>query len=233
MTINNIRAEIDKIDVAIAELLKKRWGAVAKISAFKKLARQEAGYRPFREQAIYNKLPNDEVVTRDEYWSIWKELMATTVMRENQFHIAVAKDFFADHGFGLAQEFGRQTKWRVDDAPLNLLTTRAVGLAVVPVTAVDDILAAGDKLAVVNIFPSFIFYKTDDNKNIAQKISNQDVKGVIVAWQQMEEVDPAMARLAVVARDDKKRFDVIDEAHHKQPGGRVIGIVPRPAYWQD
>ena len=94
MTIKNIRDQIDSVDQEIAALLKKRWRLVAGISALKKLAPEEAGYRPFREQDIYNKLPHDDTVTRDEYWTIWKEIMTTTVMRENTFHIATTHDFF-------------------------------------------------------------------------------------------------------------------------------------------
>ncbi len=246
MTIQNIRQQIDDIDKEIASLLKARWQLVANISKLKKLAKQEAGYRPFREQDIYDKLPHDKNISRDEYWTIWKEIMTTTVMRENEFEIAVGKIFFREHGFLLAQEFGRSTLWRTnteaspdkqkrggkeiltdnkltDKGALRLLWQRQVGLAVIPMKAVHSFFTFHKELAIVNIFPSFRFAPD-------KKISNQDILGVIVGWQAMEQID-GKESLLVILNKEKNIFEVISP--DKLSGQTVLGRVPRPHYWQD
>ena len=224
MTIKNIRDNIDKVDEAIAALLKKRWGLVADISALKKLAPEEAGYRPFREHEIYNKLPDDAVVARDDYWTIWKEIMTTTVMRENPFHIAINQDFFTQHGFMLAQEFGRHSKWKIDGAPLDLLASRKVGLAVVGIDAVDDVLSKGDKIAIVNIFPSFIFHGKE-------KITQRDILGLIISWKKIENITDDRNALAVVVADDRKKIEIVSP--NKTNGRPPLAMVPRPPHWKD
>ncbi|MGI9462160.1 MAG: chorismate mutase [Alphaproteobacteria bacterium] len=228
MTIEDIRDKIDDIDKDIARLLKQRWQQVNRISQLKKLIPQQAGYRPFRERDIYEKLPEDDEVKRDEYWTIWKEIMTTTVMRENAFQVAVAENFFHQYGFWLAQEFGRRTKWltdniKTDDEALCHISERRAGLAVVSLQAVDSFLAWQNNIAIVNIFPSFMF--ANDNK-----ISPDNILGLIVAWQTMEQVD-GDAALAVVLDKEKKKFDIVMPNKAKQQN--IIAMVPRPYDWQD
>lgn len=228
-TIQDIRAGIDAIDVEMARLLAARWQLVAQISKLKKLTKEEAGYRPFREQQIHDKLPDDRVVPRVDYWSIWKEIMTTTVMRENPFHIAVDKDFLMKEGLRLGQEFGRRSQWQLlagHDVVLNQLVQRAAGLAVIPTSAAREWLAVSSPspspLAIVNIFPSFHF----DGRTA---ITADDVVGIIVAWER-NELPSDTPRLFIKLSDDEQTLIVVEE--DALAGRTPLGMVPKPAGWR-
>ena len=130
-----LRAELDRIDDAIHDLLIERSGVVEKVA----LSGKPAAFRPGREADIVRRLVGRHSghLPPRTLFRMWRELLAGTTGMQTKVTVAVCESGPASVLTPLAREhFGTATAIRVHTSPaqaLNDLSSGAATVAVLPV----------------------------------------------------------------------------------------------------
>ncbi len=129
-----LRAELDRIDDAMHDLLMQRAGVVEQVGACRASA---AAFRPGREASIIRRLlapPSAAALPPQTLVRIWRELLAGTTAMQGRFSVAVCEP---DPGAGFTQlareHFGALTPLRVHRSPAQAMAEVSRGAASVAV----------------------------------------------------------------------------------------------------
>lgn len=135
-----LRAELDRIDTLVHDLLIERALVVEEVGRSGK----PAAFRPGREAAIVRRLTGRHTgkLPKQALFRIWRELLAGTTGMQTPLQIAVCD---ADPGAGMTQiareHFGAMTPLRAHRSPSGALTevcNRTASVAVLPMPTESD-----------------------------------------------------------------------------------------------
>lgn len=139
--LTDLRSEIDRIDLALAELIRERMGIVAEIGRVKRDSEDDMpalALRPAREAAILRRLiaASDGRIPPALLVRVWRELLGAATIAQTPFKIAVCAGPPLDALWDLArQHFGASVPAQRMDRPAQALRAIADGkahLAVLP-----------------------------------------------------------------------------------------------------
>ncbi len=135
-----LRAEIDRLDDALHDLLMRRAEVVARVAVSTAKAGNGVALRPGREAAIIRRLlaRHDGRLPARTLVRLWRELLAGTTAMQRPFVIAVGGTDLV----GVAREqFGNLTPLRVHASPAQAIATVSAGnasAAVLPLPTQDE-----------------------------------------------------------------------------------------------
>lgn len=130
--LSQLRAELDRIDNAIHDLLIERAGVVEKVARSGK----PAAFRPGREADIVRRLVarHRGSLPPRTLFRMWRELLAGTTGMQSKVTVAIAEDSAQPAFAQLAREhFGTGTATRMHTSPAQALNDVSAGLATVAV----------------------------------------------------------------------------------------------------
>jgi chorismate mutase len=142
----DLRAELDRIDDGIHDLLMRRAGVVEQVAAM--AARGKVPFRPGREAQILRRLllRHAGPLPARAIPRLWRELFAATTAMQGPFAVAVCEQDPAQGMAAIAREhFGALTPTRVHRTPAQTLAeigNGAATLAVLPLPAEEEPAAA-------------------------------------------------------------------------------------------
>ena len=141
-TLAELRAELDRLDDAIHDLLMQRAQVVTGVAALG--ARGKVPFRPGREADIIRRLlaRHTGPLPRRVLPRIWRELFAATTSMQGSYVIAVSESDPASGFVACAREhFGALTPLRVHHSPSHAIAEVSAGVAtaaVLPLPAQDE-----------------------------------------------------------------------------------------------
>ena len=130
----DLRAEIDRLDDALHDLLMRRAAVVGEVAAL--AARGKVAFRPGREADIIRRLlaRHHGALPRRALPRLWRELFAATTAMQDRFVIAVCEPAPRTGMVACAREhFGALTTLRAHGSPARALAELGAGTATVAV----------------------------------------------------------------------------------------------------
>jgi chorismate mutase len=142
LDLSGLRAELDAIDDALHDLLRRRAGTVAALA--ESGIKGRSLLRPGREATIIRRLlaRHDGKLPRQALARIWRELFAASIAMQGPFVVAVCElDPAAGYTQAAREHFGALTPLRIHRSPAQAMaevSARSAAVAVLPLPLEDE-----------------------------------------------------------------------------------------------